>query len=191
LFVNGALATTGQHTSTNGATGSLVLGRYKNGGNGSNPFKGAVADVAVYPYATNPGSTTGPIMSGVSTPSANKCIDDANSGTADGNVVQLFDCNGSAAQNWTAQPDGSVQALGKCLDVVSGGTAPGTKVDLYTCNGTGSQKWVPRADGSWLNPQANLCLDDPGATTNNSTQLQIYTCNGSVAQNWTPKPLTT
>ncbi|MGZ2356049.1 ThuA domain-containing protein, partial [Streptomyces sp. 372A] len=65
-----------------------------------------------------------------------KCVDVAGAGSANGTAVQLYDCNGSGAQRWTAGSDGTLRALGKCLDVAAAGTANGTKVQLYDCNGS-------------------------------------------------------
>ena len=38
-----------------------------------------------------------------------KCLDVANSGTANGTKVQLWDCNGTGAQKWVIQSDGSLK----------------------------------------------------------------------------------
>ncbi|MGW0657222.1 ricin-type beta-trefoil lectin domain protein, partial [Streptomyces umbrinus] len=46
---------------------------------------------------------------------AGKCLDVAGANSADGTAVQLYDCNGTAAQQWTVGSDGTVRALGKCL----------------------------------------------------------------------------
>ena len=106
-----------------------------------------------------------------------KCVDVAGGNSASGTRVQLWDCNGASAQNWTVASNGTLQALGKCLDIIGNGTAPGTKVQLWDCNGVGGQQWVPQANGSLLNPQSGLCLDDPGGNTTDGTQLQIWNCN--------------
>jgi len=115
---------------------------------------------------------------------AGKCIDDRGAGTADGTPIQLYDCNGTNAQVWTANSNGSFGALGKCMDVTHGGTTDGTLIQLYTCNGTGSQVWQPESNGSLRNPQSGKCLDLPGGDTDNGAQLQIYTCNGTGSQVW-------
>jgi hypothetical protein len=47
-------------------------------------------------------------------------------GNADGNAVQLYICNGTAAQAWTVA-SGTIRALGKCLDVTAGSTDNGAK----------------------------------------------------------------
>ena len=131
-----------------------------------------------YDASTLPG--VGPLASGL----AGKCADDATRATADGTHIQLWDCNGTVAQQFSAKSDGSVGIMGKCLDVSNSGTANGTLVQLWTCNGTGAQQWRQQSNGSLLNPQSNRCLDDPASTLNNGTQLQIYDCNGTNAQVW-------
>jgi beta-glucanase (GH16 family) len=125
------------------------------------------------------GAAVGPI-----TGYGGKCVDVAGANTANGTPIQLYDCNGTAAQRWTVSSDQSLRALGKCMDVVSGGTADGTRVQLYDCNGTGAQKWQPRADGSLVNPQSGRCLDATGPSSANGTRLQIWACHGGANQKW-------
>ncbi|CAL9346941.1 ricin-type beta-trefoil lectin domain protein [Streptomyces sp. enrichment culture] len=117
-----------------------------------------------------------------------KCVDVRGAATADGTPVQLYTCNGTAAQRWTHVPGegGTLRALGRCLDVSGGGTANGTRVQLWHCNGTGAQRWLPGPDSSLVNPRSGRCLDDPGSSTADGTQLQIWDCNGTAAQRWTP-----
>jgi beta-glucanase (GH16 family) len=114
-----------------------------------------------------------------------KCVDVAGANTANGTAVQLWDCNGTGAQQWTVGTDGTIRALGKCLDVTSGSTADGAKVQLWDCNGTGAQRWTVTAARDIVNPQANKCLDATGASSANGTRLQIWTCTGGANQKWT------
>ncbi|MGK4584272.1 ricin-type beta-trefoil lectin domain protein [Kitasatospora sp. HPMI-4] len=115
---------------------------------------------------------------------AAKCVDVAGGRTGNGAPVQIYDCNGTAAQQWTVATDGALHALGKCMDVQGGGTADHTLVQLYDCNGSGAQQWKPRPDGSLLNPQSGRCLDDLGFGTGNGNQLGIWDCNGLANQKW-------
>jgi hypothetical protein len=71
---------------------------------------------------------------------AGKCLDVAGADSADGTPVQLYDCNGTAAQQWTVGGDGTVRALGKCLDVTGNSTADGAKAQLWSCTGGANQK---------------------------------------------------
>ncbi|MER5651142.1 ThuA domain-containing protein [Streptosporangium sp. NPDC002524] len=121
------------------------------------------------------GGTTGP-AAGRITGAGGRCVDVAGGLTADGTNVQLYTCNGTAAQNW-AREGATLRAFGKCMDVAGGVATDGTRVQLYTCNGTGAQNWT--ANGSTLRALGK-CLD--GA---NAAQLVIRTCDGGAAQNWT------
>ena len=113
-----------------------------------------------------------------------KCVDIASASSANGTGVQLYDCNGSGAQNWTVGDDGTIKALGKCLDVAAASTANGAKVQIYDCNGTQAQKWSA-SNGALLNAGSGKCLDVTGKSTANATPLQIWTCTGTSNQAWT------
>ncbi len=153
---------------------------------GSTTSGGTMSVGYVAAYTTSGGGTTPPPTGGSAiTGPGGLCLDDRSASTANYNPIQIYTCNGSAAQQWTVVQAGStLHVLGKCLDVYAAGTADGTKVDLYDCNGTGSQVWIPQSNGSLYNPQSNKCLDDPSGSTTAGTQVQIWDCNGSGAQVW-------
>ncbi|MFF8103357.1 ricin-type beta-trefoil lectin domain protein [Streptomyces sp. NPDC016640] len=113
----------------------------------------------------------------------NKCLDVADSQTADGTQVQIWTCNSTDAQKWTLA-GGAMKVLGKCLDVSDGGTADGTRVQLWTCNDSGAQKWTPQADGTIRNPQSGKCLDASGGTWNDGTPVHLWTCHTGPNQKW-------
>ena len=114
-----------------------------------------------------------------------KCVDVAGANSANGTPVQLYDCNGTAAQQWSRPGDGTIRALGKCLDAASGGTADGTLVQLWDCNGTGAQKWAVSGANDIVNIQANKCLDAQNNSSANGTRLQLWTCFGTANQKGT------
>ncbi|WP_262413376.1 ThuA domain-containing protein [Actinacidiphila acidipaludis] len=128
---------------------------------------------------TPPTQHTGPV-----TGYAGKCMDVAGAGSANGTAVQLYDCNGTNAQNWTVGSDGTLRALGKCLDVTSAGTANGTKLQLWDCNGTGAQQWVAESDGHLKNPSSGRYVDVTNGTSANGTRLQIWDRNSNAWQLW-------
>ncbi|WP_318210235.1 lectin [Streptomyces sp. SJL17-1] len=132
------------------------------------------------------GTTGGEPGAGTLTGLAGKCLDVAGGATADGTPVQLYGCNGTAAQRWTLAADGSVRALGKCLDVTGGSTADGAQVQLYNCNGTAAQRWTYNATThDVVNTGANKCLDITGNSSADGTRAQIWTCTGGANQKWT------
>jgi predicted alpha-1,2-mannosidase len=136
---------------------------------------------------TSPASpAVGSVYSGVSSSVlSGLCLDDNGGGTTDGTHVQIYTCNGTAAQQWTIASNGTIQTEGGCLDVSGSGTSNGTVVQWWGCDSTGAQQWEVGANNSLMNPESGKCLDDPDSTTTTGTQLQIYTCNGTGAQNWT------
>ncbi|MEW2314620.1 RICIN domain-containing protein [Streptomyces bauhiniae] len=160
---------------------NLAVGGYWPGdpdGSTQFPAQLVVDSVSV---TTSGGSTGGKAIRGL----AGKCVDVAAANSANGTPVQLYDCNGSAAQQWTVGSDGTIRALGKCLDLKDNGTADGTPLQLWDCAGSANQKWVVSSANDIVNPQANKCLDVPSANSANGTRLQLWTCNGTAAQKWT------
>lgn len=123
---------------------------------------------------------------------APKCLDDDHAGTVNGTHIQIWDCIGSASQQWTGYPDGSLRVYGKCLTAIStefdpndtGKAFPGAKAILSDCVGGLWQRWYLGPDDSLVSQAYGFCLDDPEANTGNGTQLQIWTCNGTDAQKW-------
>ena len=93
---------------------------------------------------------SGAVASGI----AGKCLDLNGGSTTDGTAVQLYDCNGTAAQDWTLNSNGTLQNSGKCLDATANGTGDGTLLDLWDCNGGANQAWQPYDGGllRWWNP---------------------------------------
>ncbi|MBY8339580.1 lectin, partial [Streptomyces sp. KC 17012] len=130
---------------------------------------------------TTGSTSTGSAIRGL----AGKCVDVAGANSANGTPVQLYDCNGTAAQQWTVGSDGTIRALGKCLDVTDNGTADGSTVQLWDCTGGPNQKWAVSGANDIVNPQANKCLDVTGNNSANGTRLQIWTCTGGANQKWT------
>lgn len=138
---------------------------------------------ATFTWAGTQGGST-PAQSGTITGLGGKCLDVAGGQSANGTAVQIYGCNGSAAQQWSVKTDGSVQSLGKCLDVNAASTADGAKVQLYDCNGSAAQQWRLEAAGDLVNAGANKCLDVTGNTSADGTKTQLWTCTGAANQKW-------
>ena len=162
---------------------NLAVGGYWPGDpDGSTPFPNTLTiDYVRVTNDSSGGGGTGGQITGI----GGKCVDVAGANTANGTPVQLYDCNGTAAQQWTVGTDGSIRALGKCLDVSSGSTADGAKVQLWDCNGTGAQRWAISGANDIVNIAADKCLDAEGNTSANGTRLQIWSCTGRSNQKWT------
>ncbi|TDP94020.1 chitinase [Labedaea rhizosphaerae] len=139
----------------------------------------ALALAVLAPLPSASAATTGQI-----TGLAGKCMDVAAASSANGTAVQLYDCNGTNAQQWTAT-NGTLRALGKCLDATSAGTADGTKLQLWDCNGTGAQQFTLNSAHDIVNSASNKCVDVTDRNSANGTRLQLWTCTGASNQKWT------
>ncbi|MEZ0109886.1 hypothetical protein ABH920_003900 [Catenulispora sp. EB89] len=109
-----------------------------------------------------------------------KCLDDANQGTANGNAVQLYDCNGSSAQNWTWSADGTVTDYGKCLDITGGSDANGALLQLYACTASAAQQkftWLP--DGTVYSSKSGKCLAVQGGSAADAARIGLAPCDPS------------
>ena len=127
------------------------------------------------------GGATGPITSGLNSA---KCVDDSAGGTANGNKIQMWDCqSGNPNQQWTVASNGTVQVFGKCLDITGASTANGALIELWQCNGGANQQWQAQ-NGALVNPVSGKCLDDPNSNTANGTQLDLWACTGGANQQW-------
>jgi hypothetical protein len=140
------------------------------------------ANIVAAVYApSSGGGTTGPIVSGLNTA---KCVDNNNGSGANGNKVQMWDCDGNtAAQNWTVNSNGTLTIDGGCMDITGANFSNGTLIELWTCNGGSNQQWQATG-GQLVNPASGKCLDDPASNTTNGTQLVLWTCNGGANQQW-------
>ncbi len=139
---------------------------------------------SVFGEITGSGGGGGTTTTGQITGYQGLCLDDRSASTANFNPIQVYTCNGTNAQDWTVNSNGTLTVLGNCLDVAGAGTANGTLVDLYPCNGTGAQSWVHESNGELVNTNSGKCLDVTGFG-GSGTQVQIWSCTGNANQKWT------
>lgn len=141
---------------------------------------GVSRTVTWYTPYTQP-AASGPVKSQLTT--ASLCMDDANSGTTNGNKIQVYNCLGDAAQNWAVHGDGTIQIFGGCLTPGSP-LAAGAKITWSACTGAEDQDWIIHSDGSIQSYSYNIYLTDPSASTTNGTQLDIEADTGAAQQLW-------
>ncbi|MEU4270049.1 family 16 glycosylhydrolase [Streptomyces sp. NPDC026092] len=160
-----------------------VGGDWPGNPDGSTPFPNHLV-VDYVRVTTSDGSGGGP--TGAFTGLAGKCLDVAGAQTGNGTQVQLYTCNGTAAQRWTLPGDGTVRALGKCLDVDAASTEPGAKVQLWDCNGSGAQRFdYNGTTRDLVNVPADKCVDVRDNNAADATPVQTWWCSGNPNQKWT------
>jgi streptogrisin C len=121
----------------------------------------------------------GPIVSRMN----DKCIDVPSSNFSDGVRLQMWGCNGTAAQRWTFT-GGTIRAGGLCMDVAGANTADGTPIQLAYCNGHQAQQFVHTEAGDLVSVLANKCVDIYGASDDSGASLIIWPCHGGANQKW-------
>ncbi|MEU1406282.1 RICIN domain-containing protein [Streptomyces sp. NPDC005728] len=127
---------------------------------------------------------------------AGKCLDVAGGGKTNGTPVQVYTCNGGAAQKWQLMGayDGGYTLVNtnsfKCLEVLNGNSADGTKIQIRDCGSSKAQQWAfdVRSTGPLRNAATGKCLHLP--TFDNSKDAVLSTCNGSGAQKFRIVPKT-
>ncbi|WP_327677402.1 GH12 family glycosyl hydrolase domain-containing protein [Kitasatospora sp. NBC_00458] len=122
-----------------------------------------------------PGRPTGP----VGAPGGHCLADLPGSVPAGPEPVALLDCDGSAAQQWSVEIDGTVRHAGKCL-----GT-DGNRASLNPCNGSSYHVWLVGLVGALWNQGAQGCLRDPADGGASGGWADLSGCDGSPAQRWT------
>ncbi|GAA0339185.1 RICIN domain-containing protein [Actinoallomurus spadix] len=168
----------------NGDHGNTVSGNTQVS-NGAWP-SGAQSVISVAGIRPGNGGDGGPPATGVLRGvGSGRCLDVPNGSRSDGTFLQIFDCDGGAAQQWTLNASSELTVYGsKCLDVPGNATGPGTRVEIWTCNGGTNQQWRLNSDGTVVGVGSGLCLDVTGQGTANGTAVEIWTCNGGGNQKW-------
>jgi hypothetical protein len=122
-----------------------------------------------------------------------KCLDVQGGKKDNGTPVQVYTCNGSAAQKWVLLGSEdklhlqNVNSL-KCLDVAGNNTANGTNIQISSCKDSTSQTWASELRGatSLKSVGTGKCLDLH--TFDNGNDAKLYTCNDTAAQQFDIKP---
>ncbi|MFI6009829.1 ricin-type beta-trefoil lectin domain protein [Streptomyces sp. NPDC051243] len=124
---------------------------------------------------------------------AGSCLDVAGGGKTNGTPVQIYTCNGGAAQQWTlegSEDDLHLRNVGsqKCLDVAKNASANGTKIQIYDCYKSEGQSWKGdvRAAAPLKSVTTGKCVDLSAFTK--STDARLWDCKNAGSQKFRIKP---
>ncbi|MFB9537253.1 MULTISPECIES: ricin-type beta-trefoil lectin domain protein [Streptomyces] len=124
---------------------------------------------------------------------AGNCLDVAGGKEANGTPVQIYTCNGGAAQQWTlegSEDDLYFRNVGsqRCLDVAGNNSANGTKIQIYDCYKSKGQSWKGdvRAASPLKSVSTGKCLDLSAFTK--STDARLWDCKVAASQKFLIKP---
>jgi len=148
----------------------------------------ATALAEASPAAGRPATTPTPV-SNTGEPivgHAMNCLDIPNQDNSAGRDLQMYDCNESAAQQWTVRSNGQIEAMGLCLAVENAPAgANGIPVELASCGDSPRMQWEVTALGQ-VTSSDGRCLDVRGAGSESGTPVQVWECTDPVvsAQQW-------
>ena len=133
----------------------------------------------------------GPASAASATPirgvQSGRCLDVAGRSLTPGARVELYDCQGSTNQAWTATSAGELRVFGtqRCLDVGGKSREAGAVLESYTCNGGANQHWTIRADHHIVSALTGYCLDALNGATANGSRVSVWPCTTGTNQQWT------
>ncbi|WP_248506214.1 ricin-type beta-trefoil lectin domain protein [Streptomyces sp. D2-8] len=113
-----------------------------------------------------------------------RCVDVPWSDFSDGAKLFVWDCNGSAAQQWRFASDGTIRVKDKCLDVANANFNDGTPLQIAWCNGNAAQKFALNGSHDLVNTVVGKCVDIRDNNRDNGAWLQLWSCNGADTQKW-------
>ncbi|MFD7438101.1 ricin-type beta-trefoil lectin domain protein [Streptomyces sp. NPDC059861] len=121
------------------------------------------------------------------------CLDVQGGGKTNGTPVQIYTCNGGAAQQWTlegSEDDLHLRNVGsqKCLDVAGNASSNGTKIQISDCYKSAGQSWEGdvRATSPLKSATTGKCLDLSAFTK--STDARLWDCKNAASQKFLIKP---
>ena len=104
---------------------------------------------------------------------------------ANGTAVQLYACNGSAAQQWTVGADSTHPRAGQVPGrdgTWAPRTAPGSRSGTVRAAPTRAGR---PPTGTLVAANSGRCLDATNVSSADGTPLQIWDCTGGANQRWT------
>jgi hypothetical protein len=122
------------------------------------------------------------------------CLDLSN-GRIDLNFVKTWECNGTNAQWWTADPDGTISITispppepglpeSGCLRPLNGSAVPGTGLELVPCDPTEPAQQWRFENGRIRNVGTNRCLSVPDGPEYYGHKVIMAACADVPKQIW-------
>lgn len=158
-------------------------------GEGTSSTESAASPEVTYIQPITTPSAPSPYITSVFQPAYNNtiCMDANGAGTANGTLIQIWACNGSAAQDWAYNSNDKTirptYAMNMC---VTASGALGAQLTLGTCDGATSRQWTRGDSGFFQNVANGGCMDAASWGTANGTSIGSWNCSGATAQIWNP-----
>jgi len=150
--------------------------------------------ILVMPESATVGEAAGSGFTSFVANNSKKCMDVTGISTANGALIQQWQCIGGTNQEATVTCDASgwceikFRHSGKCLDVTAWSVADGTQLQQWDCHGGDNQRFsVPpysHAIGEVRSKWSDKCVDVRGYSTANGAAVQQWACHGGSNQQW-------
>lgn len=114
------------------------------------------------------------------------CMDANGGSSVNGTVIQIWACNGGAAQDWAYNSNDKTLRPTYNLNLCITYQGKGVQLVLWTCDGSTARQWTRGDDGSFRSVASNYCIDDSNWGTANGSVIASWDCNGATAQTWNP-----
>jgi prepilin-type N-terminal cleavage/methylation domain-containing protein len=114
------------------------------------------------------------------------CIDAAGGSSAPGTLIQIYACNGSAAQDWSRDSGDGTFRLASARTTCIQYMGKGVQLRLQTCDGGTDQQWNSDASGRFVSVSSGYCIDGSNWATANGSPIGAWDCTNATAQIWNP-----
>ena len=117
-----------------------------------------------------------------------RCATVADGSHSAGAGLVLFDCGGSASQQFTWRSDGAMTLYdgAMCVDAAGGRGQAGDAIIIWPCKGSDNQRWHATSSGE-IQGIDGPCIDVARENPNNGARLVLWDCKGSTNQLWNVK----
>ncbi|KAJ3520024.1 hypothetical protein NMY22_g12929 [Coprinellus aureogranulatus] len=122
----------------------------------------------------------------------NKCLEVRGGVFANGTPVQIYDCNGTPAQDWVINRGSTKVKLANTNFCLDAGSTPGNGVGMkiWECyDNLPAQQWFFTSDNRIALEGQGQCLDLPSGNLTNTVQVQTWACtDNNFNQVWSNLP---
>lgn len=150
----------------------------------------AASSEATYIHPITAPSTPNPYITALILPAystGNVCMDANGGGSGNGTLVQIWQCNGTFAQDWAYNSNDKTIRPTYAMNMCVTAGSLGTQLTLYTCDGATSRQWNRGDSGTFQNVGNGGCMDAANWGTANGTSIGTWNCGtGNTAQLWNP-----
>jgi prepilin-type N-terminal cleavage/methylation domain-containing protein len=115
----------------------------------------------------------------------NLCIDAAGGGNTNGTPIQVYVCNGTAAQDWAYNSNDRTIRPTYNMNLCVTNQGAGMQLVLWACDGHVARQWNYDVQGYLVSVSNGQCMDAAN-WGGSGTPINVWGCNNATAQIWYP-----